>query len=302
MDTVRLEPSTSVDDRVDVVLPTVGRPSLKAAVDSALAQVRPIHQIILVDDSPMGLTEPFCDIERIVIVQGPRRGAAAARNAGVRASTSPWTAFLDDDDTWRLNKLQTQLDGRSSEDDVVLASGATVHIAGAARSRPKRPIAPDADVLHELFGAARLGRSRVYVPTPSFVVPTRLALKVPFDESLTAREDIWWLHCLQVQGARIVQHPDPLLDVYTDLAAGLARDSWEHVSTWGNRLSTVDPKLAIGFYAGMALRNAVLQADGTAIGRLADRCRELGRPYATRFAAARIAVRLSPGRRSTTVG
>jgi glycosyltransferase involved in cell wall biosynthesis len=38
------------------------------------------------------------------------RGVARARNAGLAAATTPWVAFVDDDDLWGPTKLRAQLD------------------------------------------------------------------------------------------------------------------------------------------------------------------------------------------------
>ncbi|MET0728957.1 MAG: glycosyltransferase, partial [Acidimicrobiales bacterium] len=76
---------------VDVVIPTSGRPSLArvlAALDGA--------SVILVDDRARA-DVPLPSAPGIRVVRGPARGPAAARNAGWRAGTAPWVAFLDDD-------------------------------------------------------------------------------------------------------------------------------------------------------------------------------------------------------------
>lgn len=92
---------------VDVVVPTLGRPSLGRLLD-ALAraeQDRPgtsiLGQVFLVDDrpgSPLALREvPDALAGRVHVLDGPGRGPAAARNAGWRRSRATWVAFLDDD-------------------------------------------------------------------------------------------------------------------------------------------------------------------------------------------------------------
>jgi cellulose synthase/poly-beta-1,6-N-acetylglucosamine synthase-like glycosyltransferase len=88
----------------DLVIPTIGRPSLKALLHS-LAQSRgPLpDKILLVDDrrdasEPLPLDgTPKRIAERITVLRGKAMGPAAARNSGWRASTAPWIAFLDDD-------------------------------------------------------------------------------------------------------------------------------------------------------------------------------------------------------------
>jgi histidinol-phosphate phosphatase family protein len=82
-----------------VVVPTVGRPSLRRLVDAVLAGSGPAPESIVVVDDRRVPDEPL-DLprhERVLVVPGPARGPAAARNAGWRATSTPWVAFLDDD-------------------------------------------------------------------------------------------------------------------------------------------------------------------------------------------------------------
>lgn len=94
--------------RVDLVLPTVGRPSL-ARVLEALAHGTelPSGRIFVTDDRSGGATAtahravqemvPPELRSTVVVLRGPGAGPAAARNAGWRASEAEWIAFLDDD-------------------------------------------------------------------------------------------------------------------------------------------------------------------------------------------------------------
>ena len=88
---------------VTVVVPTVGRPSLRGLLDSLAASEGPLPAaILLVDDRPQP-THPLLETppERLTglveILTGAAAGPAAARNVGWRAATSEWIAFLDDD-------------------------------------------------------------------------------------------------------------------------------------------------------------------------------------------------------------
>jgi hypothetical protein len=93
----------AADDRYDVVVPTVGRPSLLRLLEALAAQRRPLPgRVILVDDRPDpspallpgGGAPSGLDV---TVVGGRAAGPAAARNAGWRESVAPWIAFLDDD-------------------------------------------------------------------------------------------------------------------------------------------------------------------------------------------------------------
>ncbi|MBD8062063.1 HAD-IIIA family hydrolase [Oceanitalea stevensii] len=84
-----------------VVLPTVGRPSLREVLTDLLGQDGPAPaRIVLVDDRPLDRTEPLDLPDGAVpvdVLRSGGRGPAAARNAGWRAATTEWVAFLDDD-------------------------------------------------------------------------------------------------------------------------------------------------------------------------------------------------------------
>jgi glycosyltransferase involved in cell wall biosynthesis len=76
---------------VTVVVPTLGRSSLAAALPPGL-------DVLVVDDRPdrrTPLRVPPTMIGRVV--PGRAAGPAAARNDGWRAATTEWVAFLDDD-------------------------------------------------------------------------------------------------------------------------------------------------------------------------------------------------------------
>lgn len=77
----------------DIVIPTTGRASLTRLVDAVAG--RGARRVIVVDDRKTGALPGLgVDAE---IVRGDGRGPAAARNAGWRAASAPWVAFLDDD-------------------------------------------------------------------------------------------------------------------------------------------------------------------------------------------------------------
>ncbi|HEX3550709.1 MAG TPA: HAD-IIIA family hydrolase [Candidatus Elarobacter sp.] len=114
---------------VDVVVPTIGRASLRALLASFARSRGPRpDRIILVDDRrrrnvPLDLGDldgVDHDLRaRIGVVAGKASGPASARNVGWRASRAPWVAFVDDDvvvgETW-LEDLHRDL--RDLPDDV----------------------------------------------------------------------------------------------------------------------------------------------------------------------------------------
>lgn len=104
----------------DLVIPTLGRPSLRSLLRSLDAGSGPLPaRIVIVDDrrrpsAPLPL-EGFERLDAVLrVVASQRAGPAAARNLGWRLASSDWVAFLDDDvipgATW-LDRLAADLSG-----------------------------------------------------------------------------------------------------------------------------------------------------------------------------------------------
>jgi glycosyltransferase involved in cell wall biosynthesis len=99
---------------VSVVIPTLNRPKLLLrAIDSVLRQTHREIEVIVVVDRPdpetVAAIASVGDPRLQVFVNPHPLTAAAARNAGADRATGEWIAFLDDDDEWLPNKLESQL-------------------------------------------------------------------------------------------------------------------------------------------------------------------------------------------------
>jgi len=92
-----------------VIIPTYNRAKLVGrAIQSVFSQtVRP-PQLIVVDDGSTDNTADICQVYGTALqyVRQRNRGAAAARNAGIRHARFPWIAFLDSDDYWTPSHLE----------------------------------------------------------------------------------------------------------------------------------------------------------------------------------------------------
>lgn len=102
----------------DVILPTIGREDLKAAIDSVLHQDYPHFKLWVIGDGVDSKTlcwplEPGFMVPRhngVVIGSTLKRHedyGAWARNEGVRQGRNEWIAYIDDDDVWLPHHLST---------------------------------------------------------------------------------------------------------------------------------------------------------------------------------------------------
>ncbi|RSS67595.1 glycosyltransferase family 2 protein [Streptomyces sp. WAC06614] len=95
----------AAEPRYAVVVPTLGRPQLRACLESLAAAGGPGPvRVVLVHDRPgpdgavPPLEVPVALRSRTVVLAGAARGPASARNLGWRAAGPvPWVVFLDDD-------------------------------------------------------------------------------------------------------------------------------------------------------------------------------------------------------------
>jgi histidinol-phosphate phosphatase family protein len=86
--------------RYEVVIPTTGRPGLRALLAALATDEGPApERVLVVDDRadralPIDVGPPGLDVR---VLEGEARGPAAARNRGWREARAEWVAFLDDD-------------------------------------------------------------------------------------------------------------------------------------------------------------------------------------------------------------
>lgn len=87
-----------------------GERYLADALSSVLAQSRPPWEILVIDgqstDGTAALARSFPRV-RCLLQHG--QGLAGARNLGIDAARGDWIAFLDHDDLWAPDKLETQV-------------------------------------------------------------------------------------------------------------------------------------------------------------------------------------------------
>jgi glycosyltransferase involved in cell wall biosynthesis len=99
---------------VSVIVPTYNRGyCLEECIASVLGQTFADLEVVVVDDcstdDTKAIVAAIADPRVRYVSHTENRGGAAARNTGIRASTSEFVAFIDSDDRWLPHKLEKQM-------------------------------------------------------------------------------------------------------------------------------------------------------------------------------------------------
>ena len=99
--------------KVSVIIPTYNREELLCeTINSVLSQSFTDLEIIVIDDGSTDNTETRISQfgNRIRYLKQDNRGVNAARNRAMSLSEGEYIALLDDDDLWKRNKLELEVD------------------------------------------------------------------------------------------------------------------------------------------------------------------------------------------------
>jgi GT2 family glycosyltransferase len=101
--------------------------SIGAAIASALAQTRPAHEVIVVDDgSTDDLARALSEFRhQITLIRQDNSGAASAANTGLASASGDFLALLDADDVFGPRRLEALGDLAAARPDLDLLSAET---------------------------------------------------------------------------------------------------------------------------------------------------------------------------------
>ena len=121
---------------LSVVIPVYNAArTITRCIDSVIADLDSTPyswELLLVDDGAeddsLKIMQDYlsgsCHREQIRIIEQPNRGAATARNAGIRGSSGQYVAFNDSDDIWLPGKTREQMQYLLSHPEVDMICGA----------------------------------------------------------------------------------------------------------------------------------------------------------------------------------
>ncbi|MCU1458647.1 MAG: hydrolase, HAD-superfamily, subfamily [Actinomycetia bacterium] len=274
-----------------VVVPTIGRPSLRVLLENLFAQLSASElsaPVIVVDDrteSEGPLVLPHGRAATILRTGG--RGPAAARNFGWRAATTEWVVFLDDDvvptGSWTA--------------DLIADLAAVPYDAGGSQGRIRvpRPMGPATRPTDWHRNTAGLERAQWATADMAYRRPA-LAAVDGFDESFPRayREDadlglrVSVAGSRIVPGRRVVEHPVRGADRWVSIRsqrgnADDARMRAKHGGDWRRRAGVPRGRLPLhvitvlgaftaiaGAAAGPRHRRPAVIGGAVAIGLTAD--------------------------------
>ena len=169
---------------VSVVIPLFNKgPHIGGTLRSVLAQTVEDVEVIVVEggstDEGPEVVRGFRD-PRIRMIHAGRRGASAARNAGIEAASSDLVAFLDADDEWMPRHLEVILGLRERYPCAGLyATGYTIREGSKTRVAslsPEIPPAPRDGLIRNYFLAAIRGDPPVM--TSAVAVPRQVLVEL----------------------------------------------------------------------------------------------------------------------------
>lgn len=251
---------------VDVVIPTVGRPSLATALQSVRGQSHAAANTIVVLDKPSAraMVEGMLNGETLVVTDGI--GGGGARQAGVDASTSRDIAFLDDDDWWEARKLERQISLMNHRGARWSLTGATFHAAKSSRIVPTDRFNPDKSLIDYTLERRSLRYGKTFVQSSTLVAARELLLVEGWDRSLPRHQDWDLVARLSRREPAFVYLHEPLTHVAQGSAGSISKaGNWRQSADWlETRAGDAGSRARADFAVSIVLRSALAagESDG----------------------------------------
>ncbi len=224
------------DLSVSVVIPTIGRPQLRRAIFSVLAQTFPAHEIIVVNDRS-GELASFEEHPSVTVLSSGGRGGNVARAMGVERASGTLIAFLDDDDWWFPQKLERQISVLPEELPSIWFSSTQVYVHGGRRARVWPADPPnDQDIPSYLLRRRRVAAGGGVLPTSTLLAPRSVFQQVPLDTALKIHQDLDWVLRVVDSGASVYHCHEPLVAYSTEDSNSVSRKAaWRDSLAWAQR-------------------------------------------------------------------
>jgi len=187
-----------------VIIPTFNRKDfLKIAIESVLEQTCRDFELIIVDDGSTDGTETILDNyedQKIKYLLQENKGVSSARNRGLEESKGRFIAFLDSDDKWVDEKLETTIEYIDKYPDInIFHSEETWYKNKKLHNQKNKHKKPDGYVYFKALPLCCISISTAVIRRDVF---DDIGV---FDETLPACEDYdFWLRATQKYDVKLI--------------------------------------------------------------------------------------------------
>jgi len=235
-----------VEPFISVVITTVDRKSVIQAIDTALAQINVTVEVIVVvdggDQNTVSLIKNTFGAKVKVLISSEKKGANWARNTGIRESTAPWIALLDDDDLWDQEKLYLQYQHLTKFDTEHTITFCNVSYWGHDVKPiiyPLKPYINTIPISSYLFCTKYGG----FIQTSTLFASSIVMRHLRFDENLPRHQDWDWVLRASAAGYDFTQVDASLVFYHVDITRP-RQVGWDYSYNWARSRKTLFSKQA----------------------------------------------------------
>ena len=223
-----------------------GERYLRQAIESALDQTCPPHEIVVIDDGSTDSSAAIANSfgNKVICKAQQNQGPSAARNFGTEVSSGEWIAYLDADDYWLPTKLEQQIAVAQREPSVDLIYTGRTEVYEDGRSAVFFGKEPS-------WNKRTLRFRNPMFPT-TVLVRRSVALKHPWDVSLRSSVD-WWFFYELSKVAEFAVVPGSTA-VYRMHSESLTQRDWRSVLHYAQRVAAKIQEDFSGFERWMLKR------------------------------------------------
>lgn len=196
--------------KYSVVIPCYNSSSsIEAALDSLVKQTFKDFEVLIIDDASSDISLTMAIAERYqtslaikFLINSCNMNGAYSRNRGIEIAEGEFIAFLDSDDVWVPDRLETALkllETLPDKDQIFIYGRFELirnHTTGALL--PLRGIRKAELVSEYVFAACQ------QMQTSTFVCSSKLAKRIMFDEALNRHQDSDFAMRVQRAGAHLI--------------------------------------------------------------------------------------------------
>ncbi len=232
-----------------MIIPTLGRPSLKRVIDEITRDsIGKEIRIIVVADGVSALERVRAlslDSQQVeLLVNQHTKGISGSFNTGLsRVQSSEFIFPFSDDDYWKLGKFNDlfgAIGDTPSNETIVISQ--VLKRTGNKTTFPRVRIGPINSMMAFSYGHPVFFRNSNYVSLTAAVLPSD-ARFIKFQEEFKLREDLIWLQDLITAGFTISRSACVTAEVLVNYQHTIAREDSEQTKLFLNYLDSVDPDL-----------------------------------------------------------